>query len=493
MINCEKCGNQIKDNNKFCDKCGTPVSGGTSQPTKQVNVTEKKVEPKPKKELDKKTKTLGIIALIVLILGFSAYKVGEKATSRDKIVDKFIVTVTEQDVAGMAKIVKSSDPRLEVSEEALKPFVRYIEENPSYFDYLVESLYEEEEKKSESLKDLRKAKEAIGKIEDNNMISVKKKGKKFLLYDNYEVQIQPFFLRLETNYKGATIYVNDKQMGVSDSENFTKEYGPFLPGVYSIKSEYKGEYATINNERDVYLIAQYYDTYSRVSEYNLYLDGQYIYVDTNYYDGAVLVNGKDIGMTARDINNIGLGPVDDNTRLQLSMEFPWGTATSEEVLVGDGGSYAQLYISSDELKEMVKDDIMATINTMELSALESRNSKDETKLKNLVDTALKVKKELVQDIIDYETEYNGKIQYISYDLNTLEIYMDNGKYRSRITGKVGTELSYLAEDEEDVEVVEREDIYKYYLDYDENNKEWLVYEANRVYYFNTNNVKEFNY
>ena len=231
MNNCTKCGNQLNENNKFCISCGHPVEVSNKAETKdEVKADQVKTErsAEPKKEVDinkqRKMKALAIGMAIVLIIGFAAYKIGESMTSKDKIANHFINILTDQNTGELAKILKSSDPRMEITEEGLGPLMEYLDENPSYFDRLVESI--EGDKEDRGRKDGSVFSRDKEEDSNNNVIYLRKKGKKYLIYDNYEFVIQPFFIKISTNYKDAVIYMNDKELGKADNENFNKEYGP---------------------------------------------------------------------------------------------------------------------------------------------------------------------------------------------------------------------------------------------------------------------------
>lgn len=486
MINCEKCGNQIKENNKFCQVCGTPVANNTASNT---------TPSKPKKELDEKTKKkrkfLTILAAIILITGFAAYKVGESMTSKEKVVEKFITAITEKNMTELAKIVKSSDPRLEINEESLKPFIDYIDENPSYFDRLTTSILEQTEKQNQQVRNNNKNMPAFSKSEDTNIINLKKKGKKFIFYDNYQLEIQPFFARISTNYKDAIIYINDKEVGVSDREDFSKEFGPFAPGKYTIKSTYTGEYANIENKQSIDLITDYYNSDSKVSYVDLYLEGRYVYVDTNYYDGKILINGKDSGLTAMDVNNYSLGPVDNTTKIQLSKEFPWGNITSEEVLVGESDVYLQLYINP--INAEVQEKIMETINIFANDNINAQNTRDISKYSNIEESFKARLKESFDNRIYWGEMFSGKAKSIIYDLDSHMIYEEDDIYYSSINGQFTYDWTSYYEGDEIQSMEEETVTLEYTLIYDEKDKKWLLYIIDTLYYFDGYNTKEYSF
>lgn len=495
---CEKCGNELNDNNKFCVKCGTPVSdSGEKQKPVENDVPKKpkqEKQVKPKKEIDEKTakkrKQLAIIALVVVVAFFTVYKIGESVTSRDKVVEKFITAITEKDTAVLATLIKSSDPRMEITEDNIKPLIDYLDENPSYFDQLIQSIEEDDMKEVDNL---RKNDYPVFSKEDDNsdMISIRKKGKKLLFYDNYEFVMQPFFVRISTNYEDAVVYMNDKELGKSDSDNFIKEFGPFTPGKYTFKSVYEGEYATIESKEEVYLITDFYSPNTKVENVDLYLNGTYVYIDTNYYDGQIIIDGKNTGLTAEEVNKKGIGPVDESTKVQLSREFPWGTILSEEVIVGDSGTYLGMYI--DPKNEDVQTAVMEAVNTFLHDDTAAFNARNVEKYTNLLDPELNRRRETIEYNITYERHEIIEMVNSIYDLDSFKVYLNDGEYHAEINGVYNYKGGYYYEGDEVPELTEKTNRWGYDLRYDEKNDKWLIYNMGYIYSFKDSNTKEFTF
>lgn len=498
MNNCTKCGNPLNENNKFCVKCGEPVptTSGTKETSKAENTKEtnkpKDKPTEPKKEIDidaqKKIKTIAIALAVVLVVVFTAYKIGESMTSKDKIANNFINMLTEKNTAELSKILKSSDPRMEVTEEGLIPLMEYLDENPSYFDRLVESI--EGDKIEKGKRDgsvFSKDKEE----ESNNIIFLKKKGKKYLLYDNYEFVIQPFFVKLSTNYKDAVIYMNDKELDKADNENFSKEYGPFLPGKHTVKSVYTGEYATIESMANINLISNNYNANDKVVYQDLYLDGKYVYIETNYYDGKVMINGENSGFTAEEINQTGLGPVDDSTRVQVSREFPWGTMTSRELSVEEGGTYLNLQIET--VNTELQNGVTESVNRFLIDDNTAFMERNVERYTNLAEPELSTRRDRIENMIRWEEYYVGHPVGAIYDLDSLSLTLADGEYTVQIMGKYDHKRATYYEGREIPELYEQIYTQRYRLKYDESNKKWLVYKIESGYRFNEDNIKEYSF
>ena len=501
MIHCKKCGNEIKENNKFCQKCGTPVEMDDIKEKKAAKApVEKtpveKAPPKPKEPVDEKTqkkrKAIAIFALIVLVLGFSTYKIGESLTSQDKVLERFFQAVSEQDTAGLANILVSSDIRLELNEENLKSFINYIDENPSHFDKLTTSLREQSEAINRSNPKLDRDQMVSARNEDNfnnYTIYLRKNGKKYFLYDNYEIVMQPFFVNISTNYGDVKIYIDDVELGVSTGEEYSKEFGPIVPGKHTVKGVYEGEYTTVEEVEDLYLISNNnYSSNNNILDYHMYLDMEHITIDTNFQDADVIVNGQKIDYQAGEFANTGLGPVTGDTTIQLSMDFPWGTITTEEKAVSEVGWYMDLYF--DPINDKVREDIMAEVNKFLKDDIEALTARDASKYTNLMNPILEGKSNIIEGMLNSEQMYKAELRSSRFDLDSLVIGTD---YKATIRCNINRpKVNYYGE-LEDWEFDDANDTYEYNLSYDQELDKWTIYSIYQQYYFNETNTKDFSF
>lgn len=491
MKYCKKCGHEIKESNKFCEKCGTPVE--TTQPNveKIQEKYEVKKEEKPKKVVDEKTRKkrliLGILALIIIILGFTGYKVGESLTSPDKVVEQFISAISNKDTETIVKMLKSTDRRMEITKENIKPFMDYLDENPSYYDKLSNSLLEQSNKKV-----IPAYSQDENRNKDKNIISLKKKGKKYLIYDNYEIVMQPYFLKIGTNNGNTKIFINDEEVDKSVDDYYLKEFGPFVPGKYTVKVEYEGDYATLESKADLYLISDNYDSNNKVITCNLDIYMTYASIDSNYYDSNVLINGEDTGLTVAEVNEMGgIGPLASNTIMQIKREFPWGTIESEEVFAGDW-DYVELYL--DPINENLQEDIMEAVNTFLYDEVQALTARDPHKFTNLAEPELSRKLDIIDNMIYWEELYKGNLLSAVYDLDSLLVYYDyDGSYYAQINCMSFYERTYYYEGDEPGDLMVENNSRGYYLNYDAVSKKWIIYDSNYNYYFDENNTRTFEF
>lgn len=504
MIHCKKCGNEVKENNKFCQKCGTPVETSQLKEEKPTRPRAQKAPAKPKKVIDEKTKKkrkiIAIVASIVLILGFASYKVGESLTSQDKVLEKFFDAVSEKDTLELANLLTSSDRRLELNEDNLKSFINFIDENPSYFEKMSTSLREQGVKINKpNINRDRDIMAMAGDDEEddsqNNMIYLRKSGKKYLLYDNYEIVMQPFFVNISTNHSDVALYIDEQEIGTSTNDSFSKEFGPLVPGKYTVKGIYEGEYTTVEEEADINLMSNnMYSSNNNIVDQTLNFEMQYVAIDTNFSDADVIVNGTKIDAQASDFMDMGLGPVAGDTAVQLSKDFPWGTITTDELLVSDIDWYMSIYFNP--INDKVQNDIMESINKFLVEDIDALNTRDVSKYTNIKDPILDSRTTSINNLIMWEELHKAELRSAIHDLNSLSI-VGEPDYNATIRCRTNFGRAYYYESmldpEYDLDLGDFTNNIEYYLSYDEVLDQWFVYNLYEQYYFDDSNTKEFNF
>ncbi|PAD20127.1 hypothetical protein CHH64_15410 [Terribacillus saccharophilus] len=210
---CKECGKELKPSAQFCNNCGTNVSG-TSTPQRQQQTA-------PKKKMSKKNKIILASVIAVLIILFAGYKTGEAMTSKEKVIDKFETALAEKDANKLAKILTTDDKELTINENSVKGLIKFYNENPEKLDILVADMR-------------RQTEESVAYA--TGPVHLSKDGKKLLLYDNYEINVQPYYITLATAYKDSILKVDGKEVGKADEDDFEKTYGPFIPGTHDVSA-----------------------------------------------------------------------------------------------------------------------------------------------------------------------------------------------------------------------------------------------------------------
>lgn len=363
---CTNCGKEVKENLKFCTNCGAANSDEEillnieSQNIKEEIIDEKKEkiihEPvgiknnnkQIQKKLSRKQKIAILVIGIIFIVGFAGYKIGERLTSKETVIEQFGEALATRNTDKMMKYVSSADPNLKITPENLQITLNYLDEKPSYTQEILESLKEQalnldnnlnSKKNENSIWD-----EFINENEEISIFTLKKQGKKLNIFNNYVIEIRPVYIELSSKLEGTELYVGEKLVYTSNSENFSREFGPYMPGNYEIKAIYKGEYSNLEEVEEVDLFNA---AYSReILSVYLDLDARYIRLDTQvgYEDAKLFVNDIDTNILVEDAKDFG--PINEGTKI-YAVKNRNGKEIKSEEFIFNGGYYILLEFPKD--------------------------------------------------------------------------------------------------------------------------------------------------
>ncbi len=444
MAFCENCGTKHLEGALFCENCGTKVEINVSyevaspnnpgyqstnnQPQNSV-LQEYQVQldysqPNYKTsqrssgfKLDKKKKIILSIAVGILVMCFVAFKIGEAVTDKDKLIEKFQAALSSNDAKQVASMLKSTDQRIKIDEETVKGLFEYINSSPSYVLDLMRSISDQ----SQQIDRLDSSKKSeVFAYPNNYGITLKKSGKKFIFFDNYVFEVTPVFINLSTNYIDTEIFLNGERICVSDSEQFTKEIGPYFPGEYSIKAVYKGKYSTLERTEQIVGIQSDNSVLQSINV-DLSMQGKYVQIDCNFSDAKLFVNGQDTGMTVSEMNqseNGGLGPVNNNVKLYAEKELPWGKIKSDEVNISDD-NYVSLSIPL--INDEVKKSIVSTSSKFEKEFIDALISVDSSKVTTATSDLFNDISTRITNITSYNEKFDAKIIKSDFDLGSIRV------------------------------------------------------------------------
>lgn len=509
IILCKNCNSEIKENSKFCIKCGSPVDNveGKKEKESEKNVDKKittKKENEPKKELSpeekKKKKSFMILGLIVLLVVFSMYTVGKSMTSREKVVGRFVEALNSEDASEIAKnlvVVTGS----ELTAENMEPLVKLLKEQPGFKESIISKLNEERSNTSGLSKDRYRDEEEV----NYNEFFVRKNGTKFLFFDKYEVVVQPYFITVESNYQNVDIFINDIEQGVYN-DLFEASFGPFYPGKHIVKGVYDGDFANLLTEEDLYLTSKDYSENSKYKHVYLELMGKIVLINSNYEDGKIFINEKDTGFLVKDQDSKtivkgvrGIGPIDESATIQIKKEFPWGEIASDKVKIEESGN--SIKFNLEARNEKVDKDIVTLISKYVENMLEATESRDISKYENLVDPQYTEEKNYIESNIKAGRHDLFKMKKLMIDLDSIKI--DYGSEKEPYTAWANVRyyfdyVGYYEKEGEEVDInsleyKEKEVQYKLMLIYDKDSEKWNISNMHYLYNFGDKNLHEINY
>ncbi|GGE80749.1 zinc ribbon domain-containing protein [Priestia taiwanensis] len=406
MSFCQECGNKMTEDVQFCQECGTKIE--TTQKESEILTTEK-VQRQP---LSKKNKIVLGIGLGVAILFGGLYMLGSSYYSQEKVMERFMTAIQEEDTETIVDLAMTEDPNLKIDEDGIQPLLSYIKENPSYLNGLQQTFVYHTNG------------ENLGLSEEIELV---KDGKKFGIFDKYVFKLKPYYVEVTTNGKGTVVYNGEQEIATSDESEFSKELGPFLPGVYQFKAAFKDDLVTLDTEKEVVLM-NYSDTPRKV---DLQLKGHYITVQSNVDDGILYVNGEEKGKLEDGAMELGPIPNDGSVEIHLEKEFPFGKVQTEKVKVKKNTRYKLEFkkeVSEDDLERFITDHLEAAISAINsgiFSYVEPdydesgpAYKQDKDYMKSLYDR--KIKEELVTAKLE-KTERVNETQYKLYTYEEFNI------------------------------------------------------------------------
>ncbi|MDD3224803.1 MAG: zinc-ribbon domain-containing protein [Clostridium sp.] len=380
---CAKCGKEVKDNQKFCTSCGSDLTkpnaikiedeqknsndiltnkdstfdddySNESTDKEEFNFDDENynededynedenytTDRKPMNfHLTKKVKIIIGVVIFLIIASFAVVKVGNYLTDPNKLVTRFKNDVSSNNTSDLNNILYCNDSRLQLNNKSIDPLLSYFKNSPSSLDNVVQSL----DNDAISPKDVNSL--SASSSSTLTLVSV---GKKFFFFPDYRLAVKPVFINIKTDFKDVNLSVNNTNVGKSDSDNFTKEYGPFVPGKYVVSANYKGKYITLNKTYPVNLVSDYKNTTDLTV-----LDGMnYVDISSEYPNAEIFVNGKDSGIKVQDASKFG--PLDSSAKLYATYAKDGKTIKSAEYSCssGDTSPYLSFEDSENDLNDV---------------------------------------------------------------------------------------------------------------------------------------------
>lgn len=374
---CPKCGTKLNESANKCPGCGhqfaepekqsDPVIQETQpkQPDPQeTSISQMQSEPDEKsipqeqppvaatveKPFNgKKSRTLlfaiigALVALTVAYFSMNSYY-----SDSSRVVGQFRNAVTANDAKALKNVLSCTDSRLKIDEENSKVLLQYFKDNPSSLNELLSNL----DKESAAMKS---SGFSLLKESSSDMLTLKKSGSNLLIFPRYTIDVMPCFINVSTEVKDVQVSLNDKEVCKSDSENFKKEIGPFMPGKYALTASFKSDLVTSSEKKEVDLFKE------PKASVKLLSDLRYVSITSDVKSAQVFANGKDAKLTVDKAGKFG--PVDKNTVLYAVSKNGSDTLKSTEVMVRNSSEVNLSFQEAKAMKEDFKDNLYWFMNS----------------------------------------------------------------------------------------------------------------------------------
>ena len=345
------------------------------------------------KELWKRNKSNFLIMFISIFVIF-IFLISSISLSKEEVLSKFESALINGGSSKLTNYVKVENEK--ISSKELQPLI---------------DLYDKDEIR------IRKIINGLRKNgKSGNFTLVSRKG---ILKEKYYININTINVNFTTNISGVDIEFSNKKFNLVDKAEFY-----VIPGTYKVLYTYKTEHGDISDSKIINLMED------ETVEINI--DGNYITLYSNFNDAKVFINDFDTGLEAKDIKSYGPLPKDIDIKIYLEREFPWGTISSEQVLISNN-QYIKLDINmvNDKLNNMIDE----KVNKFYFSLFEALNSKD----KGLIYGSTDEVKESVYNYINENTFLltpNYEITDLSVDIEKSDFKYEDNIYKASLVTRI---------------------------------------------------------
>src|SRR5690625_983304 len=468
MKHCKQCGQENKDQ-KFCVNCGAELDD-SSQPQGNAGGEQ------PKKPMTKKQKLVALVASGVAILFIALYFIGAHFTSHERLVKNFESAVNDTDAKKLAKTLNFQDVDEKIGADDVKGFLEYRKEAPDEAGSMIESLHEQSgliSGKGKQTSNKEELMEMFFPSGESPLVMIEE-GNGFLFFDTYKLTVEPSYVTLKTNVEGTKLYAGEKEIAEAESDDYTYEYGPLVPGLHTFQAVSETDFIDLSKEEEIAVM-------SAEKDVDLSLDATYIGFDVPFegeLDSSVVYNDETIDFNIFDEEGFGPIALDESSSIAVEIDFPWGTMTSAEHPL----DRREIPVSFEVDKKLQKSLEEALQDHVDLY-LASWQKNDVAKLGHLSDS--------LQETYQYEIEsdnesagngYGYDKQVISMLLDTDNVQVDfteGDYYLSTIIKENVATGFYDKYDDADREESEYNEELKYTFLYDK--KDWVVYDKNTSY------------
>ena len=354
---CAKCGAKLESEQQICPQCGYSLSSRQNKFNEEnvssiQSINKNQVENNNKLIVQPnavrkslvlskggKVSIIGISIAVVLLIGF--FIAGNSLSKPSKVVSKFEKAIDSDNKSEIINILYCNDNRVEINEKSISPLLSYFKDNPSYLNTVIQDLNKDAFKSEET-----KGLSTMNGTNSQNVISLTYTGKKFLFFPSYKIGIRPSFVQVKAGIKDVTLSLNSTEIGKSDTDNYSKEFGPFIPGKYKLLASYKGKYVTLSDPHDVDLIA----AKNGKVNVDILTNLNYTKVKSEYPEAEIFVNAKDTGIKVKDAENFG--PLNGDTKVYATITKDGKTLKSGEYTVAQGDT--NIYLNFTEAENRIK-------------------------------------------------------------------------------------------------------------------------------------------
>ncbi|MCL1632767.1 zinc-ribbon domain-containing protein [Sporolactobacillus sp. CPB3-1] len=242
-LHCTQCGKVLEDGAKFCTNCGHPaVQVSENEPAAalaQAEVAPVPQQSPPTRYAETSARTLTIRKriyipiIIIAILLAGLYYTGKVLADPQRTVESFKNAVRDHKAHQLASMIHTNE-NTKVTDEQAKAMLSLFEKYPETY--------------SASLSAMESSAGHSGKQPNGStaLYRLKKHGKKFLLFDNYEISTKVVHPKAVTNLKGMKVGIK----GIGKTRTADKASGD-SPETVVLDAVIPGYYTLVGKSKDI--------------------------------------------------------------------------------------------------------------------------------------------------------------------------------------------------------------------------------------------------
>jgi len=457
---CSKCGHVLEPGDKFCQECGTPRNHEADErlcaavdDDKQQSLDDQVGSVRAPRSGKLKLLAAALVVLAAVII--AVYFVGDAAYAPERTIEAFKQAVETRDIDKLAQLLRPGRDEMSVSRKDLESLADYYEAYPADLEQAVQQL-----------------RESIGNGESapDAPLTLAVAGK-FLVYDQYVIEVAPYYVTLSTNMEGAELFIGDTRLDKADSDDFKQRFGPYWPGVYEVKAVYSGEFTQLTETQQLRLYGE------QEQEAHLELTPSYAQFESGVQDAVVYVNGVSTGRTIQDFDG-RIGPLafDGSTTLLAEAKFPWGTFQSEEIVLTPELENSVVTFLFEDAYEAAREQVMNAVNEYLASWVPAYKSMDIQQFTNITEERRSLFVSDFQWMLETGQRFTGEIVGSEFDLDSF--VLDGGYNGNPYTAEI--DVAYVLRDAawyyvgEEPQLRDMHSFNRYEVTFDEQSGRWII-------------------
>ncbi len=463
---CTSCGKKVQGNTSHCNSCGANIHGKETHTKREPSMPSLA-------SLSLKTKIIIGAALLFFIACISLYKVGDSLTDKSNLMADFEEHLETGNIDELVSILDSRKDSEKVTKKNVQALLTYLKENPDQKEGMITQLHN-----NVKTADAHTVKANDDLESPDQLITFEKRGKKFLIYDNYDFIMESSPMIVYTNYDDLRYYVNGKEIKPESGEGDSVNFGTFIPGTYKVKAVLTSDFVELEKEVDIQHVGP--------TDTDLFFDIDYTTIHTNSEGASVWVNGKDTGMKTAEDNTAKIGPVltDGSMEVQVKKDLPFGTVQSDVLAIDDDVLDAPLALSDKQ-----KDQVMEGLKQYFLNLSKALAYQDEKYLKEESNKVSSFVSSSFQELSGDDWKTFGYITGLEVDSKAIYLEEVDGEWLATLPTRAEWMQDYVYSGDP-ISLTKESDVSNYSLSYAPKSKKWSVASWSSAWDFDESNAQK---